>query len=41
MASTHDPSVTDYATRSLHLLDGHLTDSVDHNLHRYSQKVEP
>ncbi len=41
VAVTHDPSVTDYATRSLHLLDGHLTDSVDHNLHRYSQKVEP
>jgi len=41
VAVTHDASVTDYATRSLHLLDGHLTDSVDHNLQRYYQKVEP
>ncbi len=41
VAVSHDPSITDYATRSLHLLDGRLTDSVDHNLRRYSQKVKP
>ena len=40
VAVTHDASVTDYATRSLHLLDGHLHDSVDLDRHRYYQKAE-
>ncbi|MCU0522807.1 MAG: ABC transporter ATP-binding protein [Anaerolineae bacterium] len=40
VAVTHDASVTDYATRSLHLLDGHLSDSVELDRHRYYQKAE-
>ncbi|MBN1248982.1 MAG: ABC transporter ATP-binding protein [Anaerolineae bacterium] len=38
LAVTHDPSVTDYATRSLHLLDGRLSDSVESDRHRYYQR---